>query len=136
MAKWGEGQEGANTKGRKGGFGGRMMALHVLDKMLARRKKQSTLLRALEDEFDRDTIGFFKSIIMPLLPKEAKLTLDHDSVMEWKSLIGPGGPAELLDPAPVTGHVIDVPVETTDGGNGSSGRTVWAPCRPARGSLA
>jgi hypothetical protein len=114
MAKWGEGQLGANTKGRKGGFGGRMLALHVLDKMLARRKKQSTLLRALEDEFDRDTIGFFKSIIMPLLPKEAKLTLDHDTVMEWKSLVGPGGPAELLPSAPAADQVIDVPVVAVD----------------------
>jgi hypothetical protein len=57
---------------------------------------------------------------MPLLPKEAKLTLDHDSVMEWKSLVGPGGPAELLDPAPAAGQVIDVPAEAVEVGSGMS----------------
>ena len=88
MAKWGEGQEGANTKGRKGGFGGRMMALHVLDKMLARRKTQATLLRALDDEFKKNPLGFFKSIVMPLLPKEANPDM----------LIGPDGGRKDLRP--------------------------------------
>ncbi len=113
MAKWGEGQLGANTKGRGRGFGGRMMALHCLDKMLARRKTQATLIRALDDEFKKSPIAFFKTIVMPLLPKEAKLTLDHEAVMEWKSLIAPGGPA-----APAAGQVIDVPVEAVDCGGG------------------
>jgi hypothetical protein len=40
--------------------------------------------------------------------------------MEWKSLVGPGGPAELLDAAPAAGQVIDVPAEAVDGGSGES----------------
>ncbi|MEI6150793.1 MAG: hypothetical protein WCS01_16985 [bacterium] len=41
--------------------------------------------------------------------------LARDSVMEWKSLIGPGGPA-----APAADQVIDVPDEAADGGSGES----------------
>ncbi len=108
MAKWGEGQEGANTAGRKRGFGGRMQALLVLDKMLARRKTQTTLMRALDDEFKKNPVKFFRTIVMPLLPKEAKLTLDADGVMEWKSMLAPGGPAAVVITAPVESKAIDV----------------------------
>jgi hypothetical protein len=105
MARWGEGQEGANKAGRKGAFGGRMQALQCLDKMLARRKTQATLMRALDEEFKENPIGFFRTIIMPLLPKEAKLTVDHDGVLEWKSMLGPIAPVTEV-PSPAT---IDVP---------------------------
>jgi hypothetical protein len=109
MPKWGEGQQGANTAGRKRGFGGRMLALLVLDKMLARRKTQATLMRALDDEFKANPVGFFKTIVMPLLPREAKLTLDRNGVMEWKSLVGPGGPAAVAaEETQPDGQVIDV----------------------------
>jgi len=109
MPKWGEGQQGANTAGRKRGFGGRMLALLVLDKMLARRKTQATLMRALDDEFKANPVGFFKTIVMPLLPREAKLTLDRNGVMEWKSLVGPGGPAAVaVEETQPDGQVIDV----------------------------
>jgi hypothetical protein len=108
MAKWGEGQPGQNKMGRKGAMGGRMQALLCLDKMLARRKTQATLMRALDDEFKKDPIRFFRNIVMPLLPKEARLTLDADGVMEWKSMLAPGGPAAMVSQAPVESKVIDV----------------------------
>jgi hypothetical protein len=108
MAKWGEGQPGQNKMGRKGAFGGRMQALLVLDKMLARRKTQTTLMRALDDEFKKNPVKFFRTIVMPLLPKEAKLTLDADGVMEWKSMLAPGGPAAVVITAPVESKAIDV----------------------------
>ena len=107
MAKWGEGQQGANLNGRKkGALGGRMQALLCLDKMLARRKTQATLIRALDDEFKDNPIGFFRTIVMPLLPKEARLTVDADGVMEWKSMLAPGGPAAVGKPSE-TGKAID-----------------------------
>jgi hypothetical protein len=90
-----------------------MMALNCLDKMLARRKMQATLIRALDDEFMRSPIAFFRTIVMPLLPKEAKLTLAHEAVMEMKSLIAPGGPA-----APAASQVIDVPAAVVEYGSG------------------
>ena len=80
----------------------------VLDKMLARRKTQATLMRALDDEFKANPVGFFKTIVMPLLPREAKLTLDRNGVMEWKSMVGPGGPAAAVEETQPDGQVIDV----------------------------
>jgi len=99
--------ESGNPNGRpKGSIGGRMQALHALDKLLARRKTQATLIRALDDEFKKNPIGFFRTIIMPLLPREAKLSLEHDGVLEWKSLIGPSEPATDAPPAVES---VDVP---------------------------
>jgi hypothetical protein len=75
------------------------MALQCLDKMLAKRKSQAALMRALEDELHSNPLGFFRTIVMPLLPREAKLSLDHDGVLEWKSMLtvsaeqGSEGPA-------------------------------------------
>jgi hypothetical protein len=32
-------------------------------------------------------LRFFKTVIMPLLPREAKLSFDHDSVVQWRGLL-------------------------------------------------
>ena len=87
-----------NPRGRpSGSYGGRIQALAALDKVLAKKKNQSALLRALEQEFEKDPIRFFKTIIMPLLPKESKLKLDQDGVIQWRSLIGGESPPALLE---------------------------------------
>ena len=79
-----------NPAGRpKGSYGGRIKALAVLDRVLAKKKNQSALMKALEQEFEKDPVRFFKTIIMPLLPKESKLKLDQDGVIQWRSLLGP-----------------------------------------------
>jgi hypothetical protein len=96
----------------KGSYGGRIMALQCLDKILAKRKSQAALMRALEDELHSNPLGFFRTIIMPLLPKEAKLTVDHDGVLEWKSMLGPITPVTGV-PSPAT---IDVPSVESGGG--------------------
>jgi len=65
-----------------------MLALSGLDKMMARKKNQRALMAALEKDLLKDPVRFFKTVIMPLLPKEAKLSIDHDGIVEWKSLLG------------------------------------------------
>jgi hypothetical protein len=70
-------------------LGGRSLALATLDKMLARSCNQAALQRALEKNFRTDPVKFFRTMIMPLMPKETKLNLEHDGVLEWKSLLGP-----------------------------------------------
>jgi len=78
-----------NPSGRgKGNYGGRLKALHSLDKMMSKPENLERLECALEEDFLKNPIKFFKSIIMPLLPKESKLELDTDSVIRWQSLIG------------------------------------------------
>ena len=80
-----------NPKGRpKGTFGGRMQALAVLDRFMAKGKNKKMLSEALEKEFQDDPSKFFKNVIMPLLPRESKLQVDRDGIVEWKSLLGDG----------------------------------------------
>lgn len=82
------GQSG-NPRGRpKGSYGGRIQALAGLDKLLARKKNQQALIRALEAELQSDPVRFFKGVIMPLLPRESRLAFDHDGVISWRSLLG------------------------------------------------
>ena len=85
--KFESGQSG-NPGGRpKGSYGGRMQALAGLDKLLARKKNQQALILALEKELQANPIRFFKTVIMPLLPKESKLSVDRDGIVEWKTLV-------------------------------------------------
>ena len=79
---------GQSKGGRpRGSVGGRMQALMLLDKILGKRKSQRGLTEALEKELERDALAFFKTIVMPLLPKESKLAVENDGILEWKSLV-------------------------------------------------
>ena len=81
--------ESGNPVGRpKGSYGGRIQALASLDKILAKKKNLVSLEKALEVDFQKDPVRFFKSVIMPLLPKESKLALDQSGVIRWQSLVG------------------------------------------------
>ena len=86
--------ESGNPAGRpKGSYGGRIQALASLDRMLGRKRNQLVLVKALEQDFLSNPVRFFKTVVMPLLPRESKLKFDHDGVVQWKSLLGvaPGG---------------------------------------------
>jgi len=71
------------------------MALASLDKLLARKKNQKALILALEKDLQANPVRFFRTVIMPLLPRESKLSFDHDGVIQWRSLLGAG--AEQVD---------------------------------------
>ncbi len=78
-----------NPVGRpKGSFGGRIQALAGLDRLLAKKKNQRALILALEADLQANPVRFFKTVIMPLLPREARLSIDNDGVILWKSLLG------------------------------------------------
>ena len=84
-----------NPVGRpKGSFGGRIQALAGLDKLLAKKKNQRALIRALEEDLQADPVKFFKTVIMPLLPREAKLAVDNDGIVLWRNLLGQDVKAE------------------------------------------
>ena len=90
-----------NPAGRpKGSYGGRMQVLASLDTLLAKHKSKKGLIKALAKELETNPIGFFKTIVMPLLPRESKLSVDGESVLEWKSLVEVGKehrPAALVE---------------------------------------
>ena len=80
-----------NPRGRpKGSYGGRIQALMELDRILAQCSNKKMLSKALQEEFRADPSKFFKNVVMPLLPRESKLAVDRDGIVEWKSLLGDG----------------------------------------------
>jgi hypothetical protein len=107
-----EAGESGNPNGRpKGSYGGRIQALAGLDKLLARKKNQQALIAALEKDLQKDPVRFFKTVIMPLLPKESKLSFDHDGIVEWRSLLGvtvklKDGKLVTEEPATIEGEVV------------------------------
>jgi hypothetical protein len=69
-----------NPKGRPKGStrSGEDIALAAIGKVLRRRVNQKALAAAFEIELRERPIKFFKSIVMPLLPREAKLPVEKD----------------------------------------------------------
>ena len=60
----------------------------TLDVIMSRNRNKRKLEKALEAEFERDPIRFFKSILMPLMPREAKVACEHGGVVRWQTLLG------------------------------------------------
>lgn len=116
MAQFQPGMSG-NPKGRpKGSSGGRVQALAALDSMLGKRKNQRALVKALEDELQGNPVRFFKTIIMPLLPREARLSVDNDGMVQWQSLltISPTkGSSKSIGPG-TSGSGLSVPVDGSE----------------------
>jgi hypothetical protein len=81
---------GVSGKARRrpmGSNGGRGQALAVLDRLVAKKKNQKALMTALEAELQAYPLRFFRRVLMPLLPRDAKLSISPDGIVEWKSLI-------------------------------------------------
>ena len=92
---------GALNVGR--GLGGRSKALRTLDAMLATEGNQQRLKDALQEYFNKNPIRFFRTIIMPLLPKETRLEMASEGRVLWTRI------SEAYPPAPEEGETIDVP---------------------------
>jgi hypothetical protein len=63
-----------------------MLALDTLDGMLSDDGTLEALREGLQKALDRDPVWFFRRIIMPLLPKEATLSLENEGAVQWVSL--------------------------------------------------
>ena len=86
--KYQAGQSG-NPGGRpKGACGGRTRALKALDKMIGRKRTEAKMIRALDDYVDKKPLEFIKTIVIPLLPKESKVSMAHDGIVMWRNLLG------------------------------------------------
>lgn len=70
------GQSG-NPEGRpKDSFTGRHQALIVLDKVMAEAKNKKKLEEKFQQAFDSNPLAFFRTYIMPLLPRNINLKQD------------------------------------------------------------
>jgi hypothetical protein len=105
------GQSG-NPAGRpKGRVSGRMQLIKSLDRLLQDETNQNALLNGLQQRMHDDPVWFFRRIIMPLLPKEASVSIEHSGVIEWR-LLSDTPPIGLKNKStiPVTGDsVLSVP---------------------------
>lgn len=91
--QWKPGQSGNPAGSKKGVLGGRSAALRELDAMLAKAENLRVLREALEKDFRKNPMRFFKDVVMPLLPKQAVSQLNSgDRVIEWRGLLTVGGP--------------------------------------------
>jgi hypothetical protein len=70
--------------------------LAELDRLMGLRKNRTALARAMQVEFDADPVRFFRSFVMPLLPRESRLAVDREGVIEWRSLVG-GDAEEMVE---------------------------------------
>jgi hypothetical protein len=80
------GQSGNPAGGKKGPRSGRLHALNALDSMLTGESTLETLRDGLQKALERDPVWFFRRIIMPLLPREATLSLENNGAFTWKLL--------------------------------------------------
>jgi hypothetical protein len=91
------GKSGNPTGRPKGALGGRARALVELDKMLGQKENAELLAEKLEADFREDPVRFFKTVVMPLLPKESKVDVGG-GIVRWQSLLE-AGPSPAPDPA-------------------------------------
>ena len=85
----------ANPRGRpKGSVGGRALALADLDRIAGLPKNREQRRLKLQEAHDKDPLGFFRTYIMPLLPKEGKVEVANDGIVKWGSLLS-DEPGEL-----------------------------------------
>jgi len=74
--------ESGNPAGRpKDSFAGRHQALIVLDKVMAEAKNKKKLAEKFQDAFDSNPLAFFRTYIMPLLPRNINLKEDIEPVI-------------------------------------------------------
>lgn len=79
-------EAGVSVKPRKwtrGSKSGRTRALALLDRLAAGKTSQRAIMAALEARFREDPVRFFRTVVMPLLPRDATLSAAGDDVVEW-----------------------------------------------------
>jgi hypothetical protein len=85
--RWQPGQSG-NPEGKHAPrYSGRIRALRELDRLLEDETHLAAIRKALSSYILKSPLRAFKTLIMPLLPKEARLELGEEGMtIVWKSL--------------------------------------------------
>lgn len=69
--------------GKGNGVRGRTRALALLDEVLMEEDSARKIKEALRGYLDKHPIKFFREIVMPLLPKEAKVEMQAQGQVVW-----------------------------------------------------
>jgi hypothetical protein len=75
----------------KHGAQGRMAALGLLDKILGEQETKEIMLAALRRYIRQRPVAAFKTLVMPLLPKDVRVDLGGERVIVWKSFLSDTG---------------------------------------------
>ena len=115
LRPWKPGQT-CPPESRKNSTGGRTLALRWLDQVLAEEGNEMKFKAAVREAFDKNPMRFFERFIMPLLPKEARLSLDSEGVIKWQSLLvtHPIQPSDLSMLRDATGSESFVAVDDSE----------------------
>jgi hypothetical protein len=88
LKPWRPGQSGNPAGKPKGTLHGRARALKLLDSVLEEPKTLERLREALLAYILRDPVRAFRVLIMPLIPREARLEVDNEPrQIIWRSLV-------------------------------------------------
>lgn len=102
LRPWKPGQSGNPAGKPRGATHGRARALAALDAALSEPGTLAHLRAALQKYFNENPIQAFKTIVMPLLPRELLAGLDVDETGElkifWQPLTAPHGTTIEGDP--------------------------------------
>ena len=94
---------------------GRKAALSCLDNLMGSQVNIQTLHIALQGEFDKDPVKFFKEMLMPLMPKAMLLPDSLDLDADQKALQLRNALAQMeLATAPISGRTPSAGVDSTD----------------------
>jgi hypothetical protein len=72
----------------------------MLDRMAAGQKSERALMAALEARFRENPMRFFRTVVMPLLPRETTLSGAGDDVIAWRSPMDVGPDASRTGKGP------------------------------------
>ena len=72
----------------KGSINGRRQALALLDDILGEEDSKRAMRDALRQHLQKNPVAFFRQLVMPLLPSEAKIEVDNSGgTVAWQSFL-------------------------------------------------
>ena len=77
----------------KGSVSGRRQALAILDEILAEEESKEAMRQALRQSLLKNPVSFFRNLVTPLLPSEAKLEIENTGgTVGWRSFLDSSAP--------------------------------------------
>ncbi len=72
----------------RGSISGRRQALALLDEILGEEDSKRAMRDALRQHLQKNPVAFFRQLVMPLLPSEAKIEVENsEGAVGWKSFL-------------------------------------------------